>query len=209
MISSFVATVCILGAATERAGAVASITLFDGTNTITVTDGGVNDASSMLGVVVFNGTIGIWDINVSTGLSKPILGSANQPEMDLNSINHSTGAGTLRITFTDTGFTLPGGTVTAAIGGTQNGGLATIQYQTFQNANLLTSIGTVSGTPYASSAYGFLNGQFEGSYSLSQVVTITHTATGTTSFDASLSVPDGGASAAIDRKSTRLNSSHG
>ena len=64
-LSALVATVCILGAATERAGAVASITLFDGTNTITVTDGGVNDASSMLGVVVFNGTIGIWDINVS------------------------------------------------------------------------------------------------------------------------------------------------
>ncbi len=198
-LSALAAAAFVLTSTSERLHAVPSLSLFDGFTTITVVDGGLNDANPVPGAVTYNGAIGIWDINVSTGLTKPIIGSPSQPEMDLNSVDHSSGAGTLVITFTDTGFTLPFGGVTGAIGGTQNGGTATIRYETYQitgtSTNLMTSVGTLTTTPFAATGTGVLNGS--ANYSLSQVVTITHTAAGTTSFDASLSVPDGGATVAL------------
>lgn len=198
---SFIAAAAFaLTSLTQRSEAVATLSLFDGTTTINVTDGGGNDSNVNVGAVTYNGSIGIWQINVSTGLTKPIIGSPMRPDMDLNSVDFSTGAGTLVITFTDTDFTLPFGSAIAAIGGTQNGGNSTIRYETYQitgtSTNLLTSVGTLTSTPFAASASGNLIGT-EGSYSLRQVVTITHTAAGTSSFDASLQVPDGGATAAL------------
>ncbi len=187
-----VAGACAVTLLTPRAHAVPTLTLFDGTTTIVVTDGSGLDQSGAAGVVTFNGVIGVWDINVTTGLTKPVLGSASAPEMDLNSIDHSTGAGILTITFSETGFTAPSGMVLTAIGGTQDNG--TIKYVADQGTNHLTSIGALNSTPFASSATGVLTGATN--YTLSQVVTLTHTAAGVTSFDATLHlVPDGGMTA--------------
>ncbi len=187
---------CALVLATERTYALPSLTLFDGTTTITVLDGGLNDSSSQAGVVTYNGLIGVWDINVSTGLTKPTLGSATFPQLDLNSVNHSTGAGTLMITFTETGFNTGNMGFMAEIGGTQSGGIVSINSKTLQGTNLVASIGTLTATPFMGTSLGTFAASTN--YSLSDIITIVHTAAGTTSFDKSLnpiSVPDGGLTA--------------
>ena len=189
------AGVCAFGISTQSSDAAlppASLTLFDGINTIFVADGSGFDSNPTLGAITFNGVIGIWDINVSTGLTKPIIGSPSDPQMDLNSIDHSTGPGFLKITFVDYGFTATSGSVVADIGGTQANGNA--RFRVFQDMNLLTDSGTLTGTPYTSSRSAPLSGLSP--YSLTEEVVINHTAAGTTSWDAALSVtpvPEGDA----------------
>ncbi len=175
---------CALVFTAPRANAVGSLTLFDGFTTISVLDNSGLDGSPVPGVIVYNGVIGIWDINVSTGLTKPIIGSPSDPQMDLNSVDHSTGPGFLKITFVDDGFIATAGTVTAAIGGTQANG--TTQFSVYQNLNQLTDSGTLTTTPFTSTVSGPLTAAAP--YSLTEEVIINHTAAGTTSWDASLSV---------------------
>ena len=93
------ASICALALGADRVNAVPTLTLFDGTTTITITDGSGLDANAAVGAVTFSGRIGVWDVNVSTGITKPVIGSSTVPMMDLNSVDHSTGAGTLTITF--------------------------------------------------------------------------------------------------------------
>ena len=115
----------------------ASLTLMldDGAgNTATVIDG---DAD---GVVVFNGALGasVWAINVSTGISKPVLGTSTMPNMDLNSVNVTTfGAGNLTVKVSDNNFI---GTSPASapgfkfdLGGTTNGTVSANAYASASN----------------------------------------------------------------------------
>src|SRR5262245_23610639 len=78
------------------------------------------------GVVSYNGSLTGWSVNVTNGFSKPTLGSANIPILDLVSFNLSspTAGGSIDILLTDTDFTaLPSPTnMLAAIGGTTSGG---------------------------------------------------------------------------------------
>ena len=73
----------------------------DGITRLTVFDGGPGDACPIAGCVTYIGTIGVWLVNVSTGLT-----SSPTPFMDLNSVDLSTAAGTLKILLGDTDFTL-------------------------------------------------------------------------------------------------------
>jgi len=102
------------------ASAVATISLFDGTTTVSVFDGGPGDICPAAGCVSFFASLGVWTVNVSTGLS-----SSPIPSMDLNSVDQSTGAGTLKILLGDTDFTLGAGphqvALGSAIGGTTAG----------------------------------------------------------------------------------------
>src|SRR3954471_15210385 len=106
-----------------NATALPTLYLSDGVNSVTVVDGGVGDSSPLAGVVTFNGSIGLnWTLNVTTGVSKPMLGSAKQPWMDLNSVNAtSKGAGSLTIMLSDNGFGPASGKLTSKIGGTTQG----------------------------------------------------------------------------------------
>ena len=186
----------------DEAQAAAQLRLTDSATNISVTlADGNND-----GVITFNGGLGgtVWTVNVTTGLSKPTLGSAPFPVMDLNSVNVSgLGAGTLIIEFTDTDFTgvLPGGVgFTAAIGGTTQG---TVNYNTYLDAGnvafaqttAVTSQGPFAGGAFSGTAGGATNGPTAGSYSLTQIVTITHSGGGqVSSFDADIrgQVPEPG-----------------
>ena len=65
------------------------------------------------------GALGVWQINVSTGVSNA-PGVDGKATLDLNSIDVSTGAGTLTITLSDDGFTTPnspGSGATTQVGG--------------------------------------------------------------------------------------------
>ena len=198
-------TVAVIAlAAAPSAQAIPTIQLFDGVTTVTVADGGGGDITAAVGAVTFSGAIGTWIVNVSTGVSKPILGSATKPDMDLNSVNVSGGVGTLTILFSDDGFGPTLGNSFAQVGGTINNlAGSTLAYTTFASAsNALFAL----TTPLTSQSFG--SGAFSGSvfgsavpitspYSLTQKVVIRHAGSGASSFNASLTVPDGGTTASM------------
>ena len=73
-------SVAVLAASTvgfgaQQAEAATIIELSDGVTTQTVVDQGPGDLSLTPGVVVFSGVVGVFNVNVTTGLSKPLLGS--------------------------------------------------------------------------------------------------------------------------------------
>jgi len=76
---------------------------------ITITDNGAGDLLSSTGSIMFGNAVGPnFTTNLVTGVSKPILGSGNPGELNITSFNlASTGAGTLVLRLTDTGFTAP------------------------------------------------------------------------------------------------------
>jgi hypothetical protein len=195
--------VALLSGMASIAHALPQLMLSDGTTTITIMDGGANDASGAAGdgVIIYNGGVGAnWTINVTTGITKPVLGGATVPHMDLNSVNVSTaGAGMLTIKFTDVNFgPLPSNyNFKAEIGGTAQSALTYKTYADAGNAafgmtTLLTSQGPFGPGAFSGTAFsGSIPGAFP--YSLTQVVSITHTRAGATSFDASLqAVPEPG-----------------
>ena len=150
---------------------------------------GTTDVNGVTGAITYIGTIGPnWVVNVTTGITKPVLGSATDPHMDLNSVDVSSAGSTLTIKFTDDGFgPLPAGTFFRdQIGGTTAGTLkATELYDPDNGAfsgGLIASLGpfgpgAFSGTTDSPVVAGVAP------FSLTQVVVITHTGAGATSFD--------------------------
>jgi hypothetical protein len=184
----------IMVAANRPCAASLQLMLDDGVNpSITVIDGMAGDINPIAGVVTWIGSIGVWTANVSTGMGAPILGSLTFPELDLNSVNNSSAGGmlTLKLTQTDNTGTLPG--IQAAVGGTLDMG-GTIDYKTYVNSSNLpfdTSGGALTsqiftGSPAFSGIAGSAVVGITAPYSLTQIVKITHTSDGVTSFDAKL-----------------------
>ena len=188
---------CTLGLAaslvfvSSQVDAAASLRLSSGGETVTADDGGANDQNNLDGVVNFQGAVGAFTVNVSTGLSRPAIGSASDPHLDLSSVNMSSGAGTLTLEFTDTGFTGDMVDFMNAIGGTANGNVTYDVYvddsnEAFGRGQLVTSIGPgeqdMIGNAFqgAESAGALVDGE----YSVTIVVTIEHDGMGLTSFNA-------------------------
>lgn len=184
-------------AVTLPAYAVPTLRLTSGAS-FTIADQSALDFNPAVGVVTFIGTVGVFNINVSTGLTKPASGSAVTPYMDLNSINSSTAGGTISIEWTEDSFGPPAGsgTFVGAIGGTTAG---TVSYNAYLDAGntlfapttLIASLGPFGG-PAFSGVGGTGAALPAGQYSLTQIVNITHGGPGTTSFDAELELPDSG-----------------
>jgi hypothetical protein len=186
-IKHLLALAAIVGAA-GTASAVPTLTLSDNLgDTVTVVDGGAKDANSSAGAVTFIGSLGVWNVNVTTGIS-----SSFPATIDLNSVDSATAAGVLTLTFSDTGFISPGNAV-SSIGGTTGLG-NTVDLSTWSGLISLTT-GSFGGTSFSGDAAS--NAQLWGTYGLSEVVTITAVGKGTTSFDAALSVPDSGMTALL------------
>jgi hypothetical protein len=190
--------------------ALPTLYLSDGTvgGTVTIVDGGPLDSSPDAGVVTYNGSVGAnWTLNVTTGMSKPLLGSARQPWMDLNSVNAtSKGAGTMTIKFSDNGFGPVNGKLVSKIGGTTQGKVSMNTYaDAGNNIFALTTPLTTQGifgngstsVPFASSASYSLAMGAELPFSLTEVATITHTKRAVTSFNEELRVPDSGMTLAM------------
>jgi hypothetical protein len=187
------------GCLVQSVNAIPTLTLSDGINPpIVVTDGSALDSNTLAGAVTFNGSLGTFILNVSTGLTKPLAGSASAPSIDLNSVDFSTAAGTLTITFTEDGFTAFPGTLTGAVGGTVGTG-GSLTNIVMQNALNLVTNGPFGPGPFSGSGSAAL---IDGApYSLTQTAILTFGARGgSTSFDAMgsvPSVPDGGTTATM------------
>jgi hypothetical protein len=135
-------------------------------------------------------------VNILTGLSFPILGSASSPTLDLGGqdsyVAGSGGAGpggnVLTITFTADGYSGVNGTSTASIGGVQGNG--TLTFTTQANGNPLTASGVVPSGPFSNATQGSLV-NFSGP--LTEIVTLTANGNEFVSFDANMqTVPDSG-----------------
>lgn len=189
-----------------NAGATASLYLSDGVNSVTVVDNGPGDSNPAPGVVTFNGSLGLnWTLNVTTGLSKPVLGSAAHPRMDLNSVNAtSKGAGQLTIMLSDNDFGPSAGKLTSKIGGTTQGHVTMNTYADAGNGifaltSPLTTQGAFGNGSTTVAFSGSASMSFAGAlpFSLTEVATITHTKRSITSFNEDLRVPDAGMTLAL------------
>lgn len=179
------------------ANAIPTLKLENGSVTKVISDGqtGVDaDAAVADGWVTFIGQVGVFDINATTGLTKPAFGTSKQPYMDLNSITASTQTGgTLDLWFTETDFTgQEPMDFFSRIGGTTAGTVSFKSYVDFGNNafGTTTLLSDISGLPTggAFSATATSNVLFNTSpYSLTLHVTIEHSGPGATSFDAELS----------------------
>jgi hypothetical protein len=106
-----VVAVLLLGIQTTSHAAM-GLAFNDTINTIVITDNGAGDLDPTVGAISYiNHNFDGWNINVSTGLSKPQLGSAADPQLDLTA-NVQTAAATLTgfiiLGVTDTDFIAPG-----------------------------------------------------------------------------------------------------
>ena len=157
-------------------------------------------ASSPLGVLTYDGPIGQWKINVTSGEND--LGGVLDPVIDVSSLDTAKGyrgaLSGLTIEYTSGGNTA-NGSVTGAIGGTTTTSVLDQQYlgyTPFGTTRLLTSIGPLTGGVggvFSGSATGS-TGVTTAPYWLTEVVTISGATRGNqqTSFDANSAVPDGG-----------------
>ncbi|MGZ4963512.1 MAG: hypothetical protein ACXWKG_08045 [Limisphaerales bacterium] len=186
--------------AVQSATAVPTLTISDsnGNTTGIILDGGAGDGNAATGVITFNGIVGNWDINVSTGIaSPPYPGSTpTNPHLDLNSVNHFNGGlgGVLTITFTDDNLGPISSVLTQRTGGTT--GIVSDRFEAILNGVAITDA-TVTTSPFAVTQSGPVTAG-TGS-TLSIVAVLTATTAGTTSFDSDVTVgvPDAGMTLAL------------
>lgn len=173
--------------------AEASLMITDGVNSLTITDGSANDSSPLVGVIAYNGLLDAsspWSINVTTGISKPNLGSDLIPFMDLSSVNVSSSrGGTLTVEFSDNNFgPLVPGAFVSEIGGSTGG---TVNYNTWYDLGntLFAKTSPTADLEFVSTPFsGFEVAErpADGSVSLTLQTVITHTGSEVTSYNASL-----------------------
>jgi len=105
------AVIAFVGSSVLVQAQTAAIELISGGTSIVVQDNGAGDTSPTIGDIQWNGSINGWTIVVTTGDSKPLLGSPGSPQMDLSVTSATPGLGSLTVKFTDTGFTLLNGAI--------------------------------------------------------------------------------------------------
>lgn len=209
-------TLIFLTACTSAARADLILTLSSGTSSVVVIDeslaGTLSSAGSFTstsadslagaGIIGYSGAVGGFIVNVTTGISKPLIGPY---AIDLNSVSVSGTAGTLTIGLIDTDFVVPGNglyTLLSELGGATDGIVGSATGGALDsNAEIGFSADTLQG-PFGAGPFSgadradvFLNGSF----SLNTVVTITHSGAGQiTSFNHKLSVvPEPGSCAVL------------
>jgi hypothetical protein len=150
----------------------------DGGPAITCADGAACDTNPYAGVVGFSSSLGDFAINVTTGLSKPML-TGGDPLMDLNTVNVQMwgDAHTLVIAFSDTDFDIYGGRITTQYGGSLSGAGASFEQAAYYDTgNALFGQGTLIST--AGSSAGAFSGTGggdstpNGPYSVTEILTL-------------------------------------
>ena len=172
-----------------------------GGGSATITDNGIGDVSADIGAVTFNGALAGFNINVTTGITKPNLGNVGRPVLDLFSVNISTNAGTggtLTIEFPDSDFSanLDQLIWLAGIGGSTTG---SVSYQLFADdsnaafgqGQLLADFGPLNSF-FAEDLLATTNFGAGNDFSVTLVATVVHNASQfqATSFNAVARVPE-------------------
>ena len=150
---------------------------------------------------------GAWSVAISTAETKPAVGSALSPLMDLNIQATSLGVSgrDLHVSWSDNAFgPVPGGVISAQLTShVVTGTGATVSYNTYYDAaNGLSTGGALAGSLYTTSGllappiYTSMQigaGISSSAFGITQLLTITSVPGGSYSLDASLeNIPDGG-----------------
>ena len=173
------AMLTLTGAAISMpATAVPTLRLTQRANIVTVADNSLNDSSTLPRVVSFAGPVGNFPVTTSTGLTKPILGSAAHPSIDVLSAQVSSpfSNAVIEIAFSDTDFSSPGPTITlpSLIGRATT---ESIRHQTFASlSNSLFSTDILISDSGVMGPGGFLLSDYatiaiQRDYSLTTIVT--------------------------------------
>jgi len=165
--------------------------------------------SSATGMLNFSTPYGTFETISGFATGVPMIGSANQPQIDLSSLNITGATGTLTMTLTETGLAIGSpATVSGNIGGT-NAGPISEQQSIYASANggasytEIASSGVLSGASFASDISGAFT--FSGNDALREVITIAASGgAANSSFDAHESVPEPGALALLGTGLTLL-----
>ena len=140
----------------EAGASPAQLKLESGAATMVIVDNSAEDGDPSTGVVFFSDSFDVFGIVVAVGMSKPVLGTPSQPEMNVTvlSMTQATG-GTLTVSFTDTGFNSGAGatTLTSATGGTTQGQTTVQSYVDPGNVEF--------GTACTSGSQGPLSGAYD------------------------------------------------
>ncbi len=174
----------------SRSEADLILRLDDGVNPLVeISDGGA-------GFVNYDGALGSWSVNVTTGVGNDLLGSSTMARIDLNSVNLSSGLGSLTISLTQTDISAPMGNMAylLEIGGTTDGSVTYDAYAdagnvAFGNGIALGLLGPYGGGAFSETVGGGIS--LLSDYSVTQIVTIEHDGLAqVTSFDAGLKIPE-------------------
>jgi len=173
--------------------AIPTLTLYDvgSGSEISITDGQADfDLNPVAGAITWIGSLGVWTFNVSTGITMPFIGSPVAPVLDLHSIDFSSGAGTLWIWFSETGFGPVNGYLTSSAGGTTPGA---VSFSTFLDSASISDLGVWFGPAFSGSESVPVS--FPENSTLGLFASIQHDGSGTTSFNsttATAAVPEPG-----------------
>lgn len=192
----------VLGTPTRADASFQMKLISSSAGTLTISDGGPGDSLNTLGAgtpdggIIFMGSWGAYNIQVNTGESKPILGGAANPEMDLNySITRTAGGApeTLTLEISDTDFTTSPIGMNMLYGGTNGSGVTSSFLAGTGLNNTEFNTGDANGTvgPFGSGAFSGTSGfgvpNNSGNYSLTISVTIVNNgSTGVSSGDANI-----------------------
>ncbi len=198
--AAVIATVGMLsvGSANDAEAAFA-MRLTQGATIVTVADGGLGDfAAATPGAILHFGPVGIFNINIDTGLSNPVL-AAPYPHMDLSVTATSTGAGTLVVELSQTGFSNSGvqnfnthwGPVVGAGGTSSLEIFVDLADNLFGGGTKVADLGPVSSPGAFFGVSGLA--PTDPSYSVTLRWTITHTLAGSpTTGNAEFQIPEPG-----------------
>jgi len=171
-----------------------------GGNDFFVTDNGAGDSIPLLGGINFTVSAFGYILAVNTSQSKPLIGSAAVPQLDLTYSATSTtgGGGSIFLYASDTDFIASSSGFHLTLGGTNSGNSGTVtgsawggnSNTTLDFANLLGSVGPFSGASFSGAANGLLNAVVN-PYSLTIGLAITRSTAGTTTGDLNFSAVPG------------------
>jgi len=194
------AFVCALGAsAPAQAVFIAricnDIQCLDGDDFI-VQDNSGGDVAAMTGAISFSASAFGYTILVNTSQSKPVIGSATAPQLDLSFVVTGSGAGNVFLYASDTDF-LSGGQFALTLGGTNSGGSGSVQGRAwggtsntefqFSGANLLSSVGPFTTASFSATASNPF-APAASPYSLTIGTTVSRTTAGTSTGNLNLQV---------------------
>ena len=199
------ALACVVGTSSKADAAFFAAICDDlacgGGNDIIVQDGSGLDNSATNGAIVVTTSAFGYTFLLNASQSKPVLGSATLPQVDLTfSATSGATGGNVFLYASDTDFLgLAPHSFLLSLGGTNSGGSGTETGRawggsnntalSFSGANLFGTVGPLSGAAVS----GAVNGTFTPSvspYSLTIGVAIARTTAGTTTGDLNLSVPE-------------------
>jgi PEP-CTERM motif len=169
-----------------------------GGNDITVQDNGAGDTIGALGGISFSTSAFGYSLLVNTSQSKPMIGSAAAPQLDLTftATSSAAGGGNVFLYTSDTDF-VSSGSFLLALGGTNSGGSGSVTGRAwggssntvlqFSGANLIGTSGAQSGSSYSNSVSGNFSSAVN-PYSLTIGAAINRTTAGTSTGDLNLQV---------------------